>query len=126
MSSLEDGQEPVGQSHPTPSAGNAEPRPLITEACSNTLDTLRHTLVERGASYADIADNSKVFCDILRALGFSWPLTMTDTQVHCTAMEATKLARLASGDFQHLDSLLDMAGYAVLAHADTVRSKKEY
>lgn len=98
-------------------------RQSITEACASTLGTLRHTLVERGAAYADIADNSRVFCDILRALGFSWPAHMTDTQVHCTAMEATKLARLASGDFQHLDSLLDMAGYAILAHADTSRNQ---
>lgn len=97
----------------------------ITEACARTLDTLRATLVERGASYADIADNSRVFCDILRALGFRWPETMTDTQVHCTCMEATKLARLASGDFQHADSLLDMAGYAVLAHADTIRNHRK-
>lgn len=97
----------------------------MTEACASTLHTLRATLVERGATYSDIEDNSIVFCNILRAMGFRWPETMTDTQVHCTTMEATKMARLATGDFQHLDSLLDMAGYAVLAHAETSRRNKD-
>jgi len=100
-------------------------RTPITEAAAETLATLQKTLVERGANYADIADNSKVFCDLLSSMGFTWPKTMTDTQVHCVCNIATKLSRLKTGDFQHLDSLLDLGGYAVLVHADTARNQQK-
>lgn len=102
---------------------SASTRTPIADASSETLAVLQKTLVERGANYTDIADNSEVFCNLLTSMGFQWPPNMTDTQAHCLCNIATKLARLKCGDFQHLDSLLDLAGYAILMHADTQRNQ---
>lgn len=112
----------MDQLDPTPAGPDRQP---IAAANRETLDILGNILADRGASYADIADNGRIFCDLLRAMGFKWPEAMTDVQVHCLVMQATKWARLASGDFQHLDSLLDTAGYAILAHADTRRNTRK-
>lgn len=81
---------------------------------------LAETLVGRGDSYADIEVNSEIYCAIMKAQGVQFP-SANDTAMHCHANIATKLARLGSSGFSHHDSVLDIAGYAILWLADLKR-----
>lgn len=85
---------------------------------------MRTVLVERGANYADIADNSCVFTTIMEAMGVKRPEGMTEVEFHCMSNIATKMARLATGNRQHEDNWTDLANYAVLQLADMRRTKK--
>jgi hypothetical protein len=96
-------------------------RASIINIADETLAKMQYILVERGATYSDISDNSAVFAQIMRAMGVVTPEGMSDTEFHCMANIATKLARIASGDRRHQDSWLDMANYAVLNLSNIVR-----
>lgn len=98
-------------------------RPSILTYAGDVLGQMQSVLVERGASYADIADNSRVFATILRNMGVTVPEGMSDTEFHCIANIATKLARRAVGDPAHEDTWVDIANYAVLQLADMRRTK---
>jgi hypothetical protein len=104
--------------------GPPAPRGDIISASSGVLDDMRRVLVERGATYADIADNSRVFSALMLSLGVRPPDHMTPTQFHCLANICTKLARVTTGDWLHEDSYLDIANYAVLILADIRRNRR--
>jgi len=105
--------------------GNTFKAKMEREALFTYLDKaladMREVLVERGKNYADIADNSRVFTQIMTALGVKLPDGMTETQYHCFSNIATKMARYATGNKGHDDNFVDMANYGVLMMADTRR-----
>ena len=74
-------------------------------------------LVERGANYADIADNSASFAALMAVQGIDKPRDMSDVEFHCLANISTKLARMSTGSRTHEDNWVDIANYAVLALA---------
>jgi len=80
---------------------------------SGAIDQLRLTLVDRGASYADFRDNSKVMVDALRHFA-NFPPDVPDFVLAGLTYIEGKLARLKTGDTAHRDSYLDIAGYALL------------
>ena len=100
-------------------------RQPINEALAPILDDMRTTFVDRGANYADIADNSVIFTQVMQAMGVRLPEGMTAVEFHCLANISTKLCRIASayaiGGKPHQDNWLDMAGYAMLSLADIRR-----
>lgn len=89
------------------------------------LGEMHVVLVERGANYADIKDNSTPFKGVMESLGIQVPEGMTDVEFHCMSNIATKLARFASGNRQHEDNFVDIANYTVLMLAD-LRRRKEH
>ena len=98
-------------------------RPALIPYLENVLADLHKTLVQRGSSYADFADNSRVFTELMAALGIKKPDGMSQVSFHGQAMICTKLARDATGDRTHEDTWVDIANYAVLILADLRRTK---
>ena len=78
---------------------------------------MERVLVERGANYADIADNSASFAALMAVQGIDKPRDMSDVEFHCLANISTKLARMSMGSRTHEDNWVDIANYAVLALA---------
>lgn len=92
----------------------------ITPYADGVLNQMREVLVDRAGSYADIADNSNVFHLLQQAIGVVPAVGMGRVQQHVLSNICTKLARLSSPSevgFNHEDSWLDIANYAVLALA---------
>lgn len=54
-----------------------------------------------------------VLCDLMAAAGIRMP-SEDETSMHCLTNINVKIARLASSGFDHQDSVLDIAGYAIL------------
>jgi hypothetical protein len=73
--------------------------------------TIEETLKERGEQYGEFADHAKISQTIKRlAAGKELP----DVQREAFEMIAHKLARIINGNANHIDSWLDIAGYATL------------
>jgi hypothetical protein len=73
--------------------------------------TIEETLKERGEQYGEFADHAKISQTIKRlAAGKELP----DVQREALEMIAHKLARIINGNANHIDSWLDIAGYATL------------
>lgn len=77
------------------------------------LTALGTALASRGDSYSDITDNASVFIDALKGHGVEFP-SKNDTAMYCNAMIQAKLARLACSGWNHQDSVMDIAGFAIL------------
>lgn len=76
---------------------------------------LQETLTERGQSYGRFADQAAI-CQSLKHVfqrAPSWS-RMEPDQRECLDMLANKVGRVLNGDPNHIDSWLDMAGYAML------------
>lgn len=82
---------------------------------------MKRVLVNRGASYADISDNSEVFAKLMKALGIQPPPGMGDVEFHCISNICGKLAR-STASRTHEDNWVDMANYAILQLADLRRT----
>lgn len=82
-------------------------------------------LVERGGNYADIADNSVVFTQLMEAIGVEKPGNMDPAIFHCISNIMTKFARAASGNPYHEDTWTDIANYSVLILACIRRQKAD-
>ena len=78
---------------------------------------VNETLAERGGSYGEYADGTKIAMDLYeRCQGSpSWP-DMNAGQRYAMFMFCAKMARLLNGDPNHKDSWHDIAGYATLVH----------
>lgn len=99
--------------------------PLSFEAhVRRSVEELQTTLTGRGQTYADFRHNSRVACDILISMGIGLPQTPTATQANAATMIAAKLSRLTFNP-DHADSWLDIAGYAILAHAALAAGESE-
>lgn len=94
----------------------------ILEHASKALADMQTVLVERGGSYADIADNGRVFRSLMESLGIQIPVGMTDVEFHSLSNICTKLARLTTGSRDHQDNWVDIANYATLQLADMRRN----
>lgn len=81
------------------------------------LSEMQAVFAARGDSYADIEDNSREFTRTMIAQGIRIPDDMTAAQFYCMSNISTKLARFATGDRRHEDTLIDIAGYALLMAA---------
>lgn len=85
---------------------------------------IENVLQERGAAYGDfltVAYRSQSIQSHLRLDDSS--KRYGDAQREALQMIASKLARIASGDANHRDSWVDIAGYAQLA-ADSIPKPK--
>ena len=75
------------------------------------------TLVERGKSYGDYRDGTRIAMDLFAIVqdspGFR---RMNPGQQYAMFMFCAKMARLLNGDPSHKDSWHDIAGYATLVH----------
>ena len=79
------------------------------------IEQVRQTLNERQSQYGsfkDVADTTALFMDQF-ALG-----SMSSVQREALHMICSKLARIANGDPNHVDSWHDIAGYATLVVDD--------
>lgn len=112
----------IGNSADTPAASLKKRTPIF-EYAANSLRDMANILIERGAQYSDIADNSKVFTQIMEAMGVVRPAGMTEVEFHCLANIATKMSRIAVGNRGHQDNWLDLANYATLQLSDIRRNQ---
>jgi hypothetical protein len=97
----------------------------LLDFAAQILTTMHDTLVVRGRTYADIADNSRVFAEAMSALGIYPPKNMSDVEFHCISNICTKLARQAVGQTFHEDNWIDIANYAVLIAAHMRREAND-
>lgn len=107
----------------------------IEDACKQTLDQLYTTLCNRGKSYGSFFDNSRVAVRLQAILqgedstrryalhdlmclqnGLETPSSLAYVVLNAQNHIAQKLSRIARTPL-HADSWLDLAGYAILAHA---------
>jgi len=107
----------------------------LEDHCVDTLKKLGDILVSRGASYGSFFQNSEMAISIQEVLqttgadyrtamhdraeaqaGASVPLSLIHLLLNATNMIAAKQSRLFATPL-HADSWLDLAGYAILAHA---------
>lgn len=74
------------------------------------------TLAGRGSSYGDFEENSRVCNELKKVLETSRNFTMGMNvgQIEALYMVCHKMARIVSGDANHVDSWHDIAGYATL------------
>jgi hypothetical protein len=79
------------------------------------MSSTEQILAERPATHGRFEDNSRITCDIMQVLQQSpnWKLASPTIKVG-TIMIVHKLARAFSGDLNHPDHWLDVAGYASL------------
>jgi len=80
-------------------------------------------LTERGDRYGKFSGHAKITQDIKRAMSEHARLhnkTFTDSQWESLEMIAHKIGRIVNGDPDHVDSWVDIAGYAQLV-ADELR-----
>lgn len=114
------------------------PEPIETtleDFCAKTLAQLHSTLVERGASYGSFFDNSAIAIGLAELMGSmapearekldrmlveqspcAYPIELVHLILNAQNLIAGKHSRIAQTPL-HLDSWLDIAGYAVLVHA---------
>ena len=74
-------------------------------------------LTERGDRYGKFSGHAKITQDIKRAMSEHARLhnkTFTDSQWESLEMIAHKIGRIVNGDPDHVDSWVDIAGYAQL------------
>lgn len=91
---------------------------------NETLDkTLDKTLDSRAKTYGAFRDNSRLAQALKRAMAEhaeDMKVTFDDDQWEALEMIASKMARIVNGNSDHVDSWLDIAGYATLI-ADRLR-----
>ena len=83
------------------------------------LDTVEHTLYERGKRYGEFAPHAKITQDIKRAMWYceGWA-KLSDAQAEALEMIAHKIGRILNGDPNYADSWHDIAGYARLVERE--------
>lgn len=116
-----------------PQANSNAPRLSLEEHCAHTLDSLHQALVERGASYGSFFVNSEIAVSLRELLegnadarndmatrlltGLNhYPESLVYVLLNAMNMITAKQSRLFATP-THKDSWLDLAGYAILAHA---------
>lgn len=86
------------------------------------MKTAEEILKERGSVYGPFDKLSEISQGIERLIiGGSKRTRFTAVQREAIKMVSSKLARLACGDPNHLDSWLDASNYLKLAHDDTLK-----
>lgn len=86
-------------------------------------ETLDATLDSRAKTYGVFRDNARLAQALKRAMAdhaADMQITFGDDQWESLEMIASKMARIVNGDSDHVDSWLDIAGYATLI-ADRLR-----
>jgi hypothetical protein len=73
---------------------------------------ITEVLKERGSVHGAISKNAEITDKIMECFE---GVALSRTQRHCLYMVATKMSRIASGDPNHKDHWVDMAGYSTLA-----------
>lgn len=97
-------------------------RPPLSQYTQQLLTELGDIFVNRGASYSDFSDNSRVSQDLSRAFGTDADTGTDDTTTNGVEMLRHKLSRLAASGWNHRDSWLDIAGFALLIAANQDRT----
>lgn len=86
------------------------------------MKTAEEIMKERGSVYGPFDEVSEVSQDIEHLIiGGNKRAKFTAVQREAIKMVSSKLARLACGDPNHLDSWLDASNYLKLAHDDTLK-----
>ena len=67
---------------------------------------------QRAKTHGDFAQTADVAVRLMQVLNL--PHDMTKSQVHALDMISVKLARIVSGDPNHVDHWRDIAGYATI------------
>lgn len=108
----------------------------LEDHCGDALQALHETLVSRGASYGSFFENSEIAVSIQELLqttsadhrnamqdrimaqveSSAVPISLVYLLLNAQNMTAAKLSRLMATP-HHADTWLDIAGYAILAHA---------
>ena len=76
---------------------------------------LTEILSERGGRYGSFAENAAISQNLKAVMKFSrnWEGLTLDKK-ECLEMIAAKISRLLTGETEHADTFLDIAGYATL------------
>jgi hypothetical protein len=92
----------------------------IPEEVKEVADEIEKTLNDRGETYGDYDQMSECITELQRMIGRYQPKPahMTNGQYHALGMIMVKAGRIITGDPNHKDSWLDIAGYAKLAAKD--------
>jgi len=113
-----------------PAAGLGSTSPLLPAddlrvSIRGVLTDLSNTLVNRRGHYADIADNARIWYDRQIAMGIKFPPGIDPVAIYCKSMMDAKSSRLGSSDWDHADTVFDLAGYAILwaAHRRRVEAR---
>jgi hypothetical protein len=78
-------------------------------------------LEERGQTYGDFRDVARVACEVRASLMSGSRRPMNEVQAEALILIVSKLARIACGDPNYVDSWVDIAGYATLAARSILR-----
>lgn len=83
------------------------------------MNDVQDTLIERAATHGDYTMNAKIAQTIKTVMQSSpnWS-KLRAYQAESLELIATKIGRLLSGDFDHIDSWHDIAGYAALVETE--------
>jgi len=80
-------------------------------------------LEQREAAYGSFADLAATSQRIKRAIAGSMHPGMPDTHIEALEMISVKIARILTGDCNHIDSWADIEGYARLVRREIERDE---
>jgi DNA-binding MurR/RpiR family transcriptional regulator len=108
----------------------AVPRSIVPDArtTDHAIDATAKVLDARATNYGNFAGNAQVSQEIKRILSrhaAATNKTFSDTQWEALEMIATKIARIVNGNPDHIDSWVDIAGYARLVADDLQNTSTE-
>lgn len=92
------------------------PRPNLYPYANTVLQEQHKCFSDRPQHYGDFADNARMTVNILRSLGFDFPIQFSNEQVGALIHMAIKLARIPQSP-NYRDSWLDLACYTTLGLA---------
>ena len=92
---------------------------------SKSLSSIEATLAERGSRYGDFTDHAALAMSLKDRLRMEagWASLSTDKQQALDVI-ADKIARILTGDPEYTDNWHDIQGYAKLAEARCVTTKR--
>jgi len=102
----------IAQAVSAPVVEVKEPQELIV--CGTDIDS---TLTDRGQRYGYFSGQAQVTQELKRVMSrhaAALNKTFTDTQWEALEMISSKIGRIVNGDSDHVDSWVDIAGYAKL------------
>jgi hypothetical protein len=94
--------------------GKPEPGEYIVVEGAKSAQEVDAILNERATTYGTFLDNARVAQEMKNAIRMCNNSELDDDQIEALDMIASKIARIVNGDPNHIDSWIDIAGYATL------------
>ena len=89
------------------------------------MSDINKTLEERGQNYGEFIDNARISQKLKAVMLDSNPDKYEPYMIEAIEMICHKLARIANGSPEHIDSWYDIAGYATLVVCELEKKEKD-